>query len=697
MALEEWAVANLFVGGTLLLFALTLAIAARRGPERALLAVFLLLVGVNYLALGVALPANDLRFSQVARLALSLDPFFLLAFVTLYPYPQRSRAVVALLVGIGAAGLAALALVVVRPDLAIPGYDSFKPASPYLPGNILLLATLAVAYGASWILTVRAAARAPTPQLAHRARWLAVAVGVATVPRLAVLHRDLGIIPPTGIGGDVGAVVATHAPALAIAASLLLAGRLVGGARVGRPLLVVAGIALALFAAEGALFLARGILPLGFASALPFALRWLVFAAILLHGMLWLGAVEIRRAELAYALLAAGSVALLAGLVVAGLGGPAWLGVLVAPACGALSYVLVRRSVWRVALHDGGGDEGLEIFHARLEEAYARSTPDIAARERLDRERRRLGVSPEAARALEHVVARRARGQAPGLRPGDEPIPGIVVRSAIARGSQSTVVSAERLPGRERLVLKEIAVDGDPTRARRALLEETRALRALRHPHVVPLLDVSVAHGRYILVMPDVDARPLSVLLAAGARPAGEVVALGEQILDALAAAHAAGIVHRDVKPDNILLRDDGHAYLADFGIAASAAPVHVDRTLAVEGPFAVGTPAYLAPEVARQQPATPQSDLFALGLVLLEALVGRRARDLRGFAPLDALVAIAREPVDLDGAPAEWLPFLARALDPEPARRFASAREMRDALLRIPVTAGTKGRSVPP
>jgi eukaryotic-like serine/threonine-protein kinase len=157
--------------------------------------------------------------------------------------------------------------------------------------------------------------------------------------------------------------------------------------------------------------------------------------------------------------------------------------------------------------------------------------------------------------------------------------------------------------------------------------QEARNSARLVHPNVVAVYDVGSDGDRLFLVTEWVQGRDLGALLRErGPFPPAEAARIGAQAARALAAAHAAGIVHRDVKPGNLLLTADGVVKLADFGIAGPADPqggAPGNRTVAI-APKVVGTPAYLSPEQASGQPAGPASDLYALGCVLYELLVGR-------------------------------------------------------------------------
>lgn len=163
--------------------------------------------------------------------------------------------------------------------------------------------------------------------------------------------------------------------------------------------------------------------------------------------------------------------------------------------------------------------------------------------------------------------------------------------------------------------LSEIAARQGNERAMR----EARITAKLQHPHAVAVHDVVEHDGHPCLVMEYVSARSLSSVIAEqGILPPERVARIGQQVAAALAAAHAAGIVHRDVKPDNVLLTDDGGAKITDFGISRAVG----DGSVTAPG-IVVGTPAYLSPEIAAGATAGYASDVFSLGATLYAAVEG--------------------------------------------------------------------------
>ena len=173
-----------------------------------------------------------------------------------------------------------------------------------------------------------------------------------------------------------------------------------------------------------------------------------------------------------------------------------------------------------------------------------------------------------------------------------------------------------------KVIRPDIAQSGD---YRSRFLREARLAAAVDHPHVVSVFDVGEQAGRLYLTMQWVDGQDLRTLLDRQRRlDPDRTVLIGTQLAGALQAVHEAGLVHRDVKPSNVLMRDLGgrdHAYLTDFGIAKMpGAQDDLTRT-----GWSVGTPGYLSPEQIRGQRPGPHSDLYALACVLFEALTGRR------------------------------------------------------------------------
>jgi serine/threonine protein kinase len=189
----------------------------------------------------------------------------------------------------------------------------------------------------------------------------------------------------------------------------------------------------------------------------------------------------------------------------------------------------------------------------------------------------------------------------------------------LGQGGAGQVWRAEDLAlGRPVAVKVLRRLDGDPMGSTERFRSEAQAAARLSHPNVVATYDVGAAAGQVYLVMELVSGRDLAqVLREEGPLPPGLVADIAVQGSQALDAAHAAGIVHRDVKPGNLLLAADGTLKIADFGIAQAAGPGRSDGTVLL------GTAAYVAPEQVRGGAAVPASDRYALGCVLYELLAG--------------------------------------------------------------------------
>ena len=228
---------------------------------------------------------------------------------------------------------------------------------------------------------------------------------------------------------------------------------------------------------------------------------------------------------------------------------------------------------------------------------------------------------------------------------------------------------------------------------------EARHAAALNHPGVASVFDFGGAPNndvpgtgrpgtRPFLVMELVHGQPLSTLLR-GTEPmppdtAADLIA---QSADGLAAAHALKIVHRDVKPANLLVTPEGRVKITDFGIARAADGLALTGTGEV-----LGTPHYLSPEQAEGKEATPASDIYALGVVLYQCLAGRRP--FAAVTPVATALAHLREPVPPlpDCVPEPIRQIAMRALAKDPADRFASATDLASALRGTPVGAGPAG-----
>jgi predicted Ser/Thr protein kinase len=234
-------------------------------------------------------------------------------------------------------------------------------------------------------------------------------------------------------------------------------------------------------------------------------------------------------------------------------------------------------------------------------------------------------------------------------------------------------------------------VADDPSRRQRFEVE-ARAVAALSHPNIVAVYDVGTENGASYIVTELVEGHSLGGAKLA-IRKALDVAA---QIAGGLAAAHAAGITHRDLKPDNILVTRDGSVKILDFGLAkistVGRANTLATATMSVhtEPGVVLGTVGYMSPEQVRGQDVDERSDIFSLGVILHELLSGERP--FRGETAIDTMQAILRQdPPELpDGVPAAIRQTVACCLEKEPANRFQSAKDLSFALSHIGVQSGT-------
>jgi tRNA A-37 threonylcarbamoyl transferase component Bud32 len=220
-----------------------------------------------------------------------------------------------------------------------------------------------------------------------------------------------------------------------------------------------------------------------------------------------------------------------------------------------------------------------------------------------------------------------------------------------------------------KVLVEELAADD---RATRRFLREARATARLAHPNVARVYDFDGHGGAPFLVMELLEGQTLADRLAAGPLPPVEAARVAAAVADALDAAHQRGIVHRDVKPSNVMLTPGGDVKVMDFGIAAAA-----DETTSTSGSGLYATVAYVSPERVAGRPATPASDVYSLGAVLYELLCGRPPFS-SGSAALVARAHLHDQPRPVAEL-APWVPAgLAEAcqaaLAKDPARRPSSA-----------------------
>ncbi|MEA3199601.1 MAG: eukaryotic-like serine/threonine-protein kinase [Thermoplasmata archaeon] len=655
--------ANALLGAFLLAVA---GVVARRGTDRRTrwpLAAYLALVGANYLMDGLRISVVDAGvpgWSQALgpfveghyapRIPLLFDPLALLLFALMTWRPRVSPGLVA------AAALPALAigvavmLVLPAPTIHAPLWDAF-------------LAELVLYYALAFALLARTYLAARSAAERDRLGTLLVGFGIVLVPRFALLHLDIGLgtyIPfPPGFPSLVTVDLSALVVAFALVAILLLRH----ASPEARPhverttiemgwMLVVVALAWALFDfLHDAITLTFGLL---------YSIRWFVFGGFLAYGgrsegFLGLpGRPTARLRALFTALLAASvlvelvavaqalpglapSVRLLDVLAIAGFGLQVYAVLRLARPRNAAEASWRRAQIYRAQVQLGASEEDLATLQERLG-LSAREAGEIRRAVALERDR----AAPAPHGALDHGAMLAERYE---------------VGALLGAGSFGLVHEArDRLTG-ERVVLKELNLRwrADAEALGRFRREIETALR-VEHPNLVAFRALESAGDASVLVLAHVEGETLAARLARGPLTPAESAQVARDVLAGLSVLHRHGIVHRDVKPENVMLQPDGRAVLLDFGCATD--PVSSGATQAALQP---GTPEYMSPEQARGEAVSPASDLYAVGVVLWEALSG------------------ARPPGRAPSSP--WRVTLLRALDPDPALRWPDAEAFRAAL----------------
>jgi serine/threonine protein kinase len=260
----------------------------------------------------------------------------------------------------------------------------------------------------------------------------------------------------------------------------------------------------------------------------------------------------------------------------------------------------------------------------------------------------------------------------------------------IGEGAMGVVWEAEDTTMNRRVALKFVRPEGANDKAlRRRLLREARALAAVRHANVVAVYDAGEADDEVCLVLELVEGTNAREWCETVQRPLDEVVGVWRQASAGVAAVHRAGIVHRDIKPDNVFVSVDGRVLVGDFGLATG--DLGTTMNLTVTGAV-VGTPLYMSPEQLNGLPATAKSDQFALATSIWEAVAGERP--FRGTT-IGAIALAMTKPLPVpQRAPVEArrvLNVLQRGLEWDPAQRYPSVDAMLAALDQ------TQARAKPP
>jgi hypothetical protein len=655
----------------------------------------------GYFALPGALPPDWTTWAR-------MEPYLLIggtvaaAYVALtFADPERR----ARWSGLGAVALAAIAAVgLLGTTQVLP--DRFPLELLTWPNPIVFFSFARYPILVAIALVLVSAKQASPPELLAR-RLVAVAfvLDPLFIAATGAMGVPLGIQPLTrGFFGATAAVLLTYAATLVLCAAFawkvagpgararslpgagmlaaLLAGAAVSGLAVVVVLLVAPAWTLAAVLVADAVW--TGALPVLFAAA---AVRGYFF------GIRQKVKRSIRQSTVVTALV---GVFLVAGEAARAFGPPSLAPALsLAATAGALVFVtrlqrlgesLADRALPGPLEPAEEDTRRLDGYRVALEEAL-----DKEGRVRPDREallaslRRQLGISDQQHAVLLYALRRQGpaaaapRGER-GLRPGEHFLDRYRVVRELGRGGNGTAYLAEDEHVRRQVVIKHLAGAGRSGNVA-ALLREARAVAAIRHPNVVTLYDVQQISDEAFIIMEHVEGGSLRDLLRTGPLPAADFRRVADGILAALAAVHAAGLVHRDVKPGNVLLHRDGTPKLADFGIAHLPG---FETTLGGRDPgTALGSVAYMSPEQALGRTVASASDLYSAAATLYEAYTGiPYLKPQKGESAVELQMRAAMvEGFDKPLDPPALRAWFARALQPRPEDRFADAASMQRAL----------------
>jgi eukaryotic-like serine/threonine-protein kinase len=268
------------------------------------------------------------------------------------------------------------------------------------------------------------------------------------------------------------------------------------------------------------------------------------------------------------------------------------------------------------------------------------------------------------------------------------------VQGRIGHGGMGEVYLADDLALKRKVALKFLLPAGavaplesvpPDAEIRQRLLREARASAQLDHPYICKVYEVGEHEGRAFLAMEYVEGVTLKERLDTGRPSISESVRIGAEVAEALHFAHTRGIIHRDVKPANVMLADNGHVKVMDFGVAKRVAPplaaddVTSEALTATPPGEPTGTLAYMSPEQIRAEPIDARSDVFAFGVLLHELLAG--VHPFKRSSPLETAHAILNEaapPLDQTGASPLLAHIVSRCLEKDPARRYQSLGDVR-------------------
>ena len=265
------------------------------------------------------------------------------------------------------------------------------------------------------------------------------------------------------------------------------------------------------------------------------------------------------------------------------------------------------------------------------------------------------------------------------------------VERELGSGGMATVYLARDVKHDRLVAIKVLHPDLAASLGAERFLREIRVTAKLSHPHILPLYDSGEADGLLYYVMPFVEGESLGSKLEREKQLSiKETVQITREVAEALAHAHSYGLVHRDIKPDNIMM-SGGHAIVADFGIATAVSEAGGEKL--TQTGMAIGTPAYMSPEQALGEPVDARSDVYSLGCMLYEMLIGQIP--FTGATPQQIIARhsmdhIPQPSIMRDTIPEELEEIVFRSMAKLPADRYRTAFEMAEALAEVDTATAT-------
>lgn len=360
-----------------------------------------------------------------------------------------------------------------------------------------------------------------------------------------------------------------------------------------------------------------------------------------------------------------------------------------------------------------------ELFHAALDQPPARLTAFLDDACRSDLELRRQVEAllasfeeagdfieqPPLEGAISSIVEQSSDEQASANIQGlaGHQIGHYEIQSLIGVGGMGEVYLARDVTLDRRIAIKILPArfTQDDAQVKR-FDREARAASALNHPNIITIHEIGRDGETHFIATEFVDGQTLREKTAAGQLSVTEAISISIQIAEALGAAHAAGIVHRDIKPENVMVRPDGLVKVLDFGLAkpvarepASDLQLPIAITMRTDPGILMGTLAYLSPEQVQRQEVDGRTDLFSLGVVLYELVMG--GRPFVGDSAAAICEAILRQPVqvELPDIPIDLRRVIHRALEKDPSARYQTAAEIRDDLQKLVGDPRTESRGL--